>query len=171
MKEERDPNTRFTTMFDLYGMPRDFPGYQTTATVTDPYAIVDTLEQAIRSDLHDSRFIPYIQLYEFEALILADAGKLAVQFPDCTAGIRRILDMTNTFSSPELIDDRDGPSKRIAKDIPEYEYRKASAGPIVVAHIGLSALRRKCTHFGNWIDILEGLVIVTGDAGAVQDRR
>lgn len=144
-------------MFDLYGMPSDFPEYRTTTTVTDPYARVETLEQAIRSDLHDSRLIPYIQLYEFEALILADAGKLAAQFPDCTEGIKAIHDMTVTFSSPELIDDQDGPSKRIAKEIPEYEYRKASAGPIVVAHIGLPTLRSRCTHFGNWIDVLESL--------------
>ncbi len=84
MNEERDSNTRFTTMFDLYRMPRDFPEYQNTETITDPYDRVCRLEHAIRVDLHDPRFIPYIQLYEFEALILAESETLLVQFPDCT---------------------------------------------------------------------------------------
>ena len=27
LKQDRNPDTRFTTMFDLYALPTDFPGY------------------------------------------------------------------------------------------------------------------------------------------------
>ena len=71
--------------------------------------------------------------------------------------LTNIVAMTGTFKSPELIDDRDGPAKHISTEIPEYEYRKAAAGPIVAEHIGLPTLRTKCTHFGCWIGALESL--------------
>lgn len=157
LNEELESDTRFTTMFDLYRIPEDFPEYQNTTTVTDPYEKVRILESAFGSDLCDSRLLPYIQLHEFETLVLSDARKLEIQFPNYPAEISAIIEMTSTFSSPELIDDKDGPCDRIVTRIPEYEFMKASAGPIVVAHVGLSTLRKKCTHFGSWINALESL--------------
>ena len=157
MEEEQNADTRFTTMFDLYRMPKDFPQYKTAAQLTDPYERVKALEAALQSDLGVARIIPYIQLHEFESLVLADAAKLSVQFPNYPVSINNIVAMTGTFKSPELIDDSDGPAKRISTEIPEYEYRKAAAGPIVAEHIGLPTLRTKCTHFGCWIGALESL--------------
>ena len=157
MAEEPGEDSRFTTMFDLYRIPEDFPDYQAAAKEGDPYARVKVLESGIRRDLSDTRVMPYVQLHEFEALILTDASELRVQFPDYLEGIAKLVAMAGDFASPELIDDVDGPCRRIIKEIPEYEYRKASAGPIVVARIGLSALRKACAHFGCWISALESL--------------
>ncbi len=36
IKQDQNPDVRFTTMFDLYGLPTDFPGYETAAN-DDPH--------------------------------------------------------------------------------------------------------------------------------------
>ena len=56
----------FTTMFDLYALPDDFPGYEAAKAIGEPYARVAALETAFAEAINDSRFIPYIQLHEFE---------------------------------------------------------------------------------------------------------
>lgn len=158
-KQDRNTDVRFTTMFDLYGLPTDFPGYNTTPAKDDPYQRVEALEDALGKDISDRRFIPYIQLHEFEALILSDPHELDSQFDNCADGIARLVTMASRFPSPEHINDSSNtaPSKRIIREIPEYEGRKASAGPIVIERIGLSTLRSKCPHFAGWLGKLESL--------------
>jgi hypothetical protein len=50
MKEDKHPECRFTTMFDLYALPDDFPGYQIAKNIKDPYKKVSYLEQAFAED-------------------------------------------------------------------------------------------------------------------------
>ena len=159
MMEDRNKDARFTTMFDLYGLPPDFPGCENTVKVSNPYDRVRALEHALQEDIPDPRFIPYLQLYEFETLLLSDPRKLDSQFFDRGLGIRKLVKMASGFESPEHINDGidTAPSKRITDVIPEYGKMKASAGPIVAEKIGLPALRSKCEHFGEWIGKLEGL--------------
>ena len=162
MSSDRGADARFTTMFDLYGLPSEFPGYSDAARIANPYEKVRALEDALRDDINDWRFIPYIQLHEFEALILSFPTGFSAEFQDDEDGIRQLAALTAQFESPEHIDDGidTAPSKRIISEIPEYERRKASAGPIVAANIGLPALRHKCAHFGEWLGNLEQLAEV-----------
>ena len=159
MMEDQNPDARFTTMFDLYGLPRDYPGFQDAARRPDPYERVSILEDTLSESISDSRFIPYLQLYEFETLLLSDPQKLDSQFYDRSVGIRRLVEVASGFESPERINDgiNTAPSKRIANEIPEYGRMKASAGPIVAEKIGLPTLRLKCEHFGEWLGKLERL--------------
>lgn len=156
VREDKSGSARFTTMFDLCDLPADFPGYPDAAGELDPYERVEILETALGEDIGDRRFIPYIQLHEFEALLFSDAEKLDTQFPEYSVEIRRLAATASTLGSPELVDDgrTTAPSKRIAAAIPEYESRKASAGPIVAAKIGLPALRSQCRHFREWLERL-----------------
>jgi hypothetical protein len=162
MKEDRNRDVRFTTMFDLYGLPEDFPGYAEAGTAPNSYQRVMILEKALAADingeLNDKRFIPYIQLHEFEALILADPQQLEWEFLEHDRPIRRLVDMVaREGGNPELIDDGENtaPSKRIIAEIAEYEGRKATSGPLVAAKIGIPTLLQRCRHFGEWV---EGLV-------------
>ncbi len=159
IKQDRNPDVRFTTMFDLYGLPTDFPGFKFAAADADPYQRVLALEDAFRKDISDRRFIPYIQLHEFEALILSDPRQLDTQFENRADGIARLETMASRFPSPEHINDNanTAPSKRIISEIPEYQGSKVSAGPIVTEKIGLSTLRSKCAHFAGWLGKLESL--------------
>ena len=159
VKQDQNPDARFTTMFDLYGLPKDFPGYEDAERIRDPYDRIRALEDALGEDIADLRFIPYIQLHEFEALLFSELRKLDLQFPDSDAEIGRLEETASKFNSPEHIDDgqETAPSKRIIYEIPEYEGRKASAGPVVAGKIGLPVLRSSCRHFGEWIKRLESL--------------
>lgn len=158
-KQDRNPNVRFTTMFDLYALPTDFPGYDAATQSADPLQRADVLEDALAQDIDDGRFVPYIQVHEFEALLLADPAKLDSQFPKHDDAIRRLAETASRYQSPEHIDDGSdtAPSKRIIREIPAYEGQKASAGPLVAGRIGLYTLRAQCHHFGSWIDSLEAL--------------
>ena len=158
IRQDQNPDVRFTTMFDLYGLPTDFPGYK-TAVQNDPCQRVETLENALADDIPDPRFIPYIQLHEFEALLLSVPVKLDAQFDNRADEIARLEAMVAQEISPEHINDgaTTAPSKRIIRAIPEYEGRKASAGPIVAGQIGLPTMRAKCAHFADWLGKLESL--------------
>ena len=159
LMEDQNPDARFTTMFDLHSLPNDFPGYADAARTSGPYERVRILEDALGQDISDSRFIPYFQLHEFEALLLADPQKLDSQYHEQGFAIQRLVYMADQFGSPELINDGadTAPSKRITAEIPEYARAKASAGPVVAERIGLPTLRLKCAHFGEWLGRLEAL--------------
>ena len=160
LRQDQNRDARFTTAFDLYGLPADFPGYEETQRIPDPYEKVRSFEKVLSDDIDDWRFIPYLQLHEFEALLLSQPGQLAIQFTDRWAEIQTLVAMMQQVGNPELINDGPdtAPSKRIIAQIgPEYGGRKASAGPIVAGRIGLLNLRARCPHFRDWIDRLEAL--------------
>lgn len=172
MKEDRHPDVRFTTMFDLYGLPSDFPGYSDAQKQKSPYPRVAVLEDALAADingtLNDTRFIPYIQLHEFEALILADPQQLEWEFFEHDAAIHQLVEMVEAEGgNPELIDDGEttAPSKRIIAEIAEYEARKATLGPLVADKIGMETLLERCRHFAAWVNRLIALPRQTSSTG------
>ncbi|MCB1638534.1 MAG: DUF4276 family protein [Thiothrix sp.] len=156
MKEDSAAECRFTTMFDLYALPDDFPGFASVRKHADPYARVAALEQALKEDIGSQRFIPYIQLHEFEALILADVRALDLEYLEHENPIRNLQAMVGG-QNPELINDgrETAPSRRIIREIPEYD--KVTSGVSVAGHIGLPVLREKCMHFDEWVTRLEQL--------------
>lgn len=159
LRNDRNSDARFTTMFDLYRLPADFPGSAATVTNPNPYNRVNALEDALATDINDWRFIPYLQLHEFETLLLADPLQLGAQFPGYDDAISRLAAMVSAYPSAELINDGEqtAPSKRIIAEIPAYGERKPSAGPITAGKIGLHTLRSSCAHFEQWLSRLESL--------------
>ncbi|MEW6236101.1 MAG: DUF4276 family protein [Candidatus Omnitrophota bacterium] len=159
MNDDQNDDALFTTMFDLYALPPDFPGYKEAKKNFDPYRRVEQMEEAMGEDISSQRFIPYIQLHEFEALILADPRQFEAQFPNRIKAIKEIGNQCASFSSPELIDDGNNtaPSKRIIQLLPEYYGMKASAGPLIAQKIGLPLIREKCPHFHSWLTKIESL--------------
>ncbi|MBN2686469.1 MAG: DUF4276 family protein [Pontiellaceae bacterium] len=158
LKEDSHAECRFTTMFDLYALPDDFPAYAEAKRQHDPYERIRILEQALGADIDDPRFVPYIQLHEFEALIFADPKQLDCEYLEHDGPIQNLISMVGD-QNPELINDspQTAPSKRILKEIPEYD--KVSAGVSVAGEIGLQALRNKCRHFNDWLTGLEQLSV------------
>jgi len=156
LKEDNHKDCRFTTMFDLYGLPNDFPGYTDAKMQPDPYNRIKILEKAMASDFNDQRFVPYVQLHEFETLILADPRQLDLEYLEHDTPINHLIAMVGQ-QNPELINDgpTTAPSKRILEEIPEYD--KVTAGVSVAGKIGLQKLREKCRHFNEWVTRLEQL--------------
>ena len=156
IKEDDHTECRFSTMFDLYALPNDFPGFANAQTASDPYERVKRLEESMARDINNRRFISYIQLHEFEALILTDPGKLALEYLEHDTPINNLIAMVSG-QNPELINDGEttAPSKRILKEIPEYN--KVTAGVAVAGEIGIKMLRQQCKHFDDWVTQLEQL--------------
>ena len=155
MRDEPKHNVRFTTMFDLFRLPRGFPGYD-AASGFDLSSRATALENAMLEDIGDNRLVPYIQVHEFEALVLADPRALSDEYPESAPGVDRLAEMAASFPSPEQIngDPETAPSKRIMQEISNY--RKTTSVNIT-KQIGLPNLRDKCPHFGAWVDKLESL--------------
>ena len=150
-----------TTMIDLYSLPADFPAFAAHQANAEPYRRVAALEAAFAADIADRRFLPYLQLHEFEALLLTDLCPLADVF-DLGAGALAPLQaaVRANGDNPELVDDgpTTSPSKRIIAAVPQYAGDKASVGPLVAEAIGLEGLRQRCRHFGEWLTKLEQMV-------------
>lgn len=151
MRQDQHSDAWFTTMIDLYALPQDFPGYDLCTRQSDPLQRVECLEERLYRDLSHRRFIQYLQLHEFEALLFSEPSRFEDVFPGRRTEIRRLAEIRSEFQSPEHIDDRPGlaPSKRILDILPDY--RKPVVGPRIAAQIGLSKLRQECPHFNQWI--------------------
>jgi hypothetical protein len=153
----KEKNVYVSTMFDLFRLPNDFPGYETAMREADAYRKVKCLESALMDDIDGRKpvFIPYLQLHEFEALLFSEPAALGSYFFD--RDTQTIQAAAEQYENPELINgsEETAPSKRILSCVPTYE--KVTDGVAITEKIGLPALRQKCAHFNEWISCLESL--------------
>ena len=113
MAEQSGPDVRFTTMFDLFRLPGDFPGYG--APAAGPQQRVDALQDAMLDDIGDERLLPYIQLHEFEALVLSAPEMLARLVPRirqrgepaCGNGVFLLVSRANRRRDGTIEEDRE----------------------------------------------------------------
>lgn len=160
LKQEKSSDVCFTTMIDLYAIHPDFPGLaESEAVRQDPFERVKFLEQRFAEDIGDRRFIPYIQLHEYEAYLLSDPTCFEYLSAENTKGIEMLQTIASQYSTPELINDgsQTAPSKRIIAQFPDYGKAKSTFGPQLAEKIGLQAIRNTCPHFNQWLSKLEGL--------------
>ena len=154
-----------TTMVDYYGMPRsrcrqwpgrvaatNLPFEQKTGTIQN--ALAQDICQHMGRGFDPSRFIPYVSMHEFEALLFSDCMGFAesVGCPEIGSAMQGILDQ---FGNPEKIDDSQAtaPSKRICALIPSYH--KVAMGAAAISDIGLDNIRCRCQNFARWLSRLE----------------
>lgn len=118
-----------------------------------------TTELTFADDIRDSRFIPYIQLHEYEAYLFSDPTSFQYFYNNHDKQIAALKAIANSRATPELIDDgpHTAPSKRIIAQFPDYEDAKSAVGPQVAELIGLDVIRSKCPHFAAWVSRLEKL--------------
>ena len=161
MREDRSPDARFSMMVDLYSLPSDFPGYDQAMNLSDPHARADSLARSLADELAEARFIPYLQVHEFEALVLSCPDRFVAWFDGVGRQVERLKRECDAFESPELIDDgqHTHPKARIKRHIPDYD--ENVDGPALAADIGLARIRNMCPHFDRWVTTLERL-----DAGS-----
>ena len=162
MREEK--SAYCTTMFDLYALPTDFPGMKSVPPRSTPRQRVRHLEQALSTDLgNPRRFIPYLQLHEFEAILFSDVNILdnVLNALTSVSKLNELLQIIGKFENPELIDDdpTTAPSKRLRNLYPTYD--KRFFGELVAETIGIDSIRAVCPHFNSWIERLEGLDPIT----------
>ena len=152
-----------STLFDFYGLPPGFPGVKEATTRSrlseKASAVYASLETALGRDIASEplqRFIPYVQMHEFEALLFSDPFLLAVAIgqPELHKDFTQIR---AAFQTPEHIDDGpfSAPSKRILSLVSAYE--KPLIGETAAKAIGLNTIRQQCPLFDAWLTKLENL--------------
>lgn len=141
-----------TTMIDYYHLPPDFPG-RDTMPASNCFSRVSYLENEFAKDIDNPKFIPYLQLHEFEALLFSCIAGFKKAFPGHhrESQLRSIL---KQFNTPEEIDEGNitSPAKRIVNLFPEY--KKTIQGILISLEIGIEKIRNKCRHFNEWLERL-----------------
>lgn len=157
-----DAGCVLSTMVDYYGLPREnggWPGRAAAPKLPLPEraasveaAMVEEVGQAVGSSTR--RFVPYVAMHEFEALLFSDCAGLAreIACPDLESDFDGIRE---AFPNPEAIDDdpEGAPSKRIGRLVDGYS--KTIHGNLAALGIGIEAMRRECPHFADWIGRLK----------------
>jgi hypothetical protein len=149
-----------TTMFDFYGLGKGFPGTLPPPILSNVEKVA-RLERAMKDyiiaevpDLRpDVRFLPYLQLHEYEGLLFSDPEAFAngISHSHLTPQFQAIR---QSFPTPEDIDDipDNAPSKRISDLCPSYN--KVLDGTRAASAVGIDAMRRECPHFRDWVESL-----------------
>jgi hypothetical protein len=154
----QDTSAYLTTFFDFYRLPVDFPGMESISSFVTPYQKVAHLEATLAQDINVPRFIPYIQLHEFEGLLFSDVEAIDIVLrPYHSTQLSKLQEIRAGFETPELIDDGEttAPSKRLLTLYPRYN--KRLFGPRIAGRIGLNRLCAECPHFATWLEKLENL--------------
>ena len=163
-----DPGQFASTMVDYYGLlsegSRGWPGRADSSNLPS-HEKAAHVENAIHTDIanemgdgfNTSRFLPYVMMHEFEAMLFSDCGTFAqaISRPDLVVPFQGVRDR---FDTPEEINDSPeaAPSKRILGLVPSYQ--KPLLGVAAASDIGLAVIRRECPHFGQWLTRLEDLI-------------
>ncbi|OQX04789.1 MAG: hypothetical protein BWK80_53170 [Desulfobacteraceae bacterium IS3] len=160
-------NTYITTMFDYFRIDSDWPGKEEIKRQTENGITLSSTSKAeilesatcqkigeIFGSDSEKRFIPYIEMHEFEALLFSDVNILAEKTDIDVSYLTGIIE---EHHNPEEINDdpAKAPSKRL--EALNKGYRKVAMGKAVSEAIGIEAMRRQCPHFDNWLAKLEHL--------------
>lgn len=163
-----DKTLKVSTFLDYYGITtnHDFPNWEQAHTqfVANKAQRLDFIEQQMKSHIDSSlqnRFLPYLQLHEFEALLFIDEEKFCSQFTDSDFhknGKQELTSIFENYPNPEDINDsrNTSPSHRLAEKI-ILGWDKIVYGNIIAEVMGLEAIRAKCPRFDEWIIKLENL--------------
>lgn len=146
-----------TTMIDLYRIPSDFPQKHTLTRAHTGIQKVAILEDGFTQDIGKDRFLSYLQLHEFEALLFSDVSMFS-KLSDVGNKIKFFEKIVQEIKNPEDINDlpNTSPAERIKKILPHYT--KDIFGIIVAKSIGLEKMREKCSHFNEWLEKIESLI-------------
>ena len=146
-----------TTLIDLYALPATFPGCrEAVAQGLTAGGKAAHIERAWRTDTGRANFFPYIQVHEFEALILTRPSVLQAYYPEHAAGIEQLRSECALFMTPEDINEvkATSPSHRILARVPTYH---KIDGFRHLQDIGLPELKARCPRFKEWLERCEKL--------------
>ncbi len=166
-----------TTAIDLRGnvsldkirdnLPKMFGQFDLVSTFVDFYGFKDRgqhsiaqLERvilALASEAQQQRFIPYVQQYEFEALLFAAPAAAVEWLGGTQLNLANMREAVRRCGSPELVNDsiHTSPSHRLQALFAHYD--KKLHGPEIVELAGLSEIRAQCPRFHAWLGRLEAL--------------
>lgn len=154
----REPTVIVSTLIDYYGLYQkyNFPSWEEGEKILDKNARMDFLENAMKEDISDSvrhRYIPYLQLHEFEGLLFNDIQHFYNQVPEKElVGVEELMQTFANYDNPEMINNNKetSPSHRLKRIIKGYN--KPLYGHYFAEAIGIDQIRNKSPRFNHWIE-------------------
>ena len=159
----REGGNPFVTMLiDYYGIKDsyNFPGWQESKQISNKAERLNFLMAKMREEIAEElvdRFIPYIQIHEFESLLFSDLDTFKRSFTEKEMDFALLENALREFPNPEDINSRPNlaPSKRLIEAIPSYD--KVVYGSCLAEDIGLNLITEKCPLFRAWFKTLTAI--------------
>jgi hypothetical protein len=149
---------------------RLLPSFDYVTTLYDFYGFRDRLPDETPDDLclrmsksldQPRGLFPYVQVFEFEALLFAAPDVVAAFLQHEPLGEALSAIVTSCGGAEQINDDPESaPSSRLAALYHEHlgaRYDKAFHGPLLALEIGIPAIRTACPRFDAWLSCLEAL--------------
>jgi hypothetical protein len=110
----------------------------------------DALTAHLQKRINHPRFLPYVQVYDFEALLFADPATCCSLLgrPQLATQLQQIA---ASAGGPEHINDRPEtcPSQRLRSVFSDYN--KRLDGVRILERVGIPAVRSRCPRFDVWL--------------------
>ncbi len=158
-----DTSAFVTTFIDYYGLysKYNFPNWDISERIPNRNIRMEAIEQGMHKDVSQElryRFIPYLQLHEFEGLLFNDISIFYNQIPPADiVGKVELEKIFAEYNNPEMINTKKetSPSHRLKRIIKGYN--KIIHGDILAEAIGLNKIRKKSPRFNEWIAKIENI--------------
>ncbi|RVU83533.1 DUF4276 family protein [Leucothrix sargassi] len=154
-------DTLVTTFIDYYGT-KEWPGLDQLNAGSGPELIAETMNSAARAEIirslpsceAEKRYVPFVAVHEFEALLFSDAAILADGLGVSVEAVSTIIE---SCGAPENINNspQTAPSKRI--EGLNRGFKKTTTGITIAEKIGIERMRQCCPLFNSWLEELESI--------------
>jgi len=159
--KQRD-NTYVTLLVDFYGIDSKWPNLDAARAKRTPHDKANCFTEDLLGRISESfpdrdpanRFIPYVAMHEFEAMLFSDPEILANAIGVDKSAVTEILEECD---GPEDINDSSttAPSKRLHGL--STTFKKTTTGIDIAKKIGVDAIRQACPLFDQWLGRIEAL--------------
>jgi len=161
LKQRHD--TYITTLVDYYGT-REWPGLDEVPPQAEPAQIAKIVNGATKREVvalfsayrAEHRFIPYMAIHEFEALLFSSSPVIAAELGVQESEVDFVL---QECGEPEAINNspQTAPSKRLNGWTNGGKFPKTTIGIAMAKAIGICVMRKKCPLFNTWLETLENI--------------
>lgn len=160
---KQDASAYVSLLIDYYGISAkyEFPGWKEAESIPDKNERLHFLESQMQQHVDEKlnyRFIPYMQLHEFEGLLFNEIKIFYDLYStEEIIGKDELINTFQSFPNPEMINNskETAPSKRLERIISGYN--KILDGNILTEAIGLERIKAKSPRFCNWINQIASL--------------
>ncbi len=163
MHLKQRPDTYVTIFIDFYGT-KEWPGLDSVRLGATPSEIAQTINEATKTEVvnlfadwrADERFIPYVAVHEFEAMLFSDVDLLSGKLNVNKEQVEQVL---TKYGEPEAVNNNPetAPSKWLNAWSINGKFAKTTTGIVIARQIGISKIRERCPLFGNWLTTLESI--------------
>jgi Domain of unknown function (DUF4276) len=160
---KQSSDTYITLMIDFYGIA-EWKNLDQAKQKNSPSDKANIINQSIQEEIEKllpeynskKRFIPYVNVHEFEALLFSDIEILSKHLNVDKKQIEQII---KECGEPERINDsrKTAPSKRL-DSLSNNRFRKTGTGVEIAKEIGIFKMREACPLFDTWLNNIEELV-------------